>query len=269
MRRHVECVDCHNPHAAGAARRQLAAGNTLGLVGGTMRAVSGVSRTGRPVDEARFEYEVCFKCHADSGNRPREPEIIRQIIQTNTRLEFQTSNPSFHPVIGPRNNRDVVSLIPPLRVGSIVRCTDCHNSDSQSQGTLLGPAGPHGSIYEPLLIDNYSTDDFTIESERAYALCYRCHDRQSILNDESFPLHSVHIVRGRSSCSACHDPHGISRSQGTSANHSNLINFDRSQVSPASGGLGERIEFEDLGTYRGSCTLSCHGITHIRFEYGR
>jgi hypothetical protein len=76
-------------------------------------------------------------------------------------------------------------------------------------------------------------------------------------------------VRGRTPCSACHDAHGISRNQGNSRNHSNLINFDRSIVQPASGGLGARIEFEDLGTHRGSCTLTCHGVVHVRFEYGR
>ena len=133
----------------------------------------------------------------------------------------------------------------------------------------VGVNGPHGSIYAPLLIDNYSTRDFTTESARAYALCYRCHDRQSILSDQSFPLHSRHILRGRATCSACHDAHGISRTQGNSRNNSNLINFDRSIVQPASGGLGGRVEFEDLGPYRGSCTLTCHGVTHVRFQYGQ
>jgi hypothetical protein len=40
-------------------------------------------------------------------------------------------------------------------------------------------------------------------------------------------------------------------------------------VQPVSGGLGSRIEFEDLGRYRGSCTLSCHSVAHVNFEYGR
>jgi hypothetical protein len=150
----------------------------------------------------------------------------------------------------------------------MMRCTDCHNSDQAGRGPSLVASGPHGSIYAPLLIDNYSTQDFTTESPRAYALCYRCHNRQSILNDESFPLHSRHLTRGRVPCSACHDPHGISRAQGNSRNSSFLINFDRSIVRPASGALGARIEFEDLGPRRGSCTLLCHGVVHVRFEYG-
>ncbi|MHC4441715.1 MAG: cytochrome c3 family protein [Planctomycetota bacterium] len=267
MPRHVECEDCHNPHAATASLRTRVRGTSIGLQDGTTRFVSGIDRAGRNIERSIFEYQICFKCHADGVNRNRRPEISRQITQTNTRREFQPTNPSFHPVIAARRNNNVVSLLPPLRVGSQIRCTDCHNSDQAGQNVTAQPAGPHGSIYTPLLIDNYSTNDFTSESARAYALCYRCHERQSILNDESFSRHSEHIVRGRTPCSACHDAHGISRTQGNSRNNSNLINFDRSIVQPASAGLSGRILFEDLGTHRGRCTLTCHGVVHIGFEY--
>ena len=229
----------------------------------------GSARSATLVNPAAFEYEVCFKCHGDNASRAGRTTVLRRVSQTNTRLEFQTTNPSFHPVVGPRRNSDVVSLLPPWRVGSVMKCTDCHNSDTAGSRSALAPAGPHGSIYEPILIDNYETRDFTNESARAYALCYRCHDRDSILGDESFPLHQVHVVRGRSPCSACHDAHGISRLQGTRANSSNLINFDRSIVRPAGGSLGGRVEFEDLGQYQGNCTLTCHGVTHVRFSYGQ
>ncbi len=267
MRKHVECADCHNPHATGGAASSLVGRPSLGLVDESTEYVSGLDRSGIRVDRARFEYEICFKCHAESISRPRIMEVTRQLLQSNTRLEFQTGNPSFHPVVGSRNNNEVVSLLAPWRVGSIMRCTDCHNSDDAGSGS--GASGPHGSIYEPLLIDNYVTRDPSTESPRAYALCYRCHDRQSILGDQSFPLHSEHVVRGRASCSACHDSHGISRTQGNSTNHSNLINFDRSAVQPAGSNLGSRIEFEDTGPRRGNCTLTCHGVVHVRFGYGQ
>lgn len=267
MRRHVVCTDCHNPHAAAPDFVSLTRATSPQTINNTMRYSSGVNIHGRAVEFARYDYEVCFKCHADGATRPRRLYVSRQVYQTNTRLEFQPSNPSFHPVAGPRNNPDVVSLRSPLRVGSVIKCTDCHNSDSSS-GTGGEPTGPHGSIHVPLLRDNYSTSDFTTESAIAYALCYRCHERSSILGDEGFPLHSEHVVNSRASCAACHDSHGISRTQGNSRNHSNLINFDISVVRAASGGLGTRIEYEDLGPNRGSCTLTCHGVTHVRFEYG-
>lgn len=267
MRWHVECSDCHNPHAVAGGDTSLIGRPSLGVIDQSMQFVSGVDRSGVPIPRSRFEYEVCFKCHADSLSRPRVSEVPRVITQTNTRLEFQPSNPSFHPVIGPRNNSEVVSLISPWRVGSLMRCTDCHNSDDAGVIGGAGVNGPHGSIYEPILIANYTTRDFTTESPQAYALCYRCHDRQSILNDESFPLHNRHVVRGRSPCSACHDSHGISRAQGNSRNNSNLINFDRSIVQPTGGGLGARIEFVDLGPRSGNCTLTCHGVAHVRLGY--
>lgn len=268
MPRHVECVDCHNPHAV---QPGIPAGTdaAAGLVDPTTRFVSGVDRVGTAVPNARFEYEICFKCHADNIERTRIQLITRQITQTNVRQEVQPGNPSFHPVIGPRQNSEVVSLLPRLRIGSVLRCTDCHNSDGASTSPFGPPSGPHGSIYEPLLVDHYATADFTPESPRAYALCYRCHDRQSILGDESFPLHNVHVVRGRTPCSACHDAHGISRTEGSATNHSNLINFDLSIVQPVSHGGTGRINFTDSGMYRGSCTLTCHNVVHVGFEYGR
>lgn len=61
--------------------------------------------------------------------------------------------------------------------------------------------------------------------------------------------------------------HGIYRGQGNATNHSNLINFDLSVVSPADTPSGRRLEFEDTGRLTGTCTLTCHGLTHINFPY--
>lgn len=267
MRRHVECVDCHNPHAVqhntfGAVR------GTLGqTVKGPLLHATGVAASGRQLDDARFGYEVCFKCHADGLTRPRALASQRQIMQTNVRLEFAASNPSFHPVMAPRRNSDVVSLRAPYRVGALVTCTDCHNSDNSRFAGGTGPNGPHGSIYEPLLVDNYRTEDFTTESADAYSLCYRCHDRDSILGDESFSRHRRHIVDIRTPCSACHDAHGIYRGQGNATNHSHLLNFDLSIVFPADTAAGPTLQYVDTGRFSGTCTMTCHGFPHVNFPY--
>ena len=266
MRRHVECVDCHNPHAAEPNHIGSVRGTLGGNIRGPNRHVKGLTISGRETDNATFLYEVCFKCHGDSVNRPRLRES-RQITQTNTRLEFQASNPSFHPVAAPRRNPDVVSLLAPLRTGSTITCTDCHNSDNSRFAGGSGPNGPHGSIFEPLLVRNYDREDFTPESAHAYALCYGCHSRQSILGDDSFPLHRHHVVDLRTPCSVCHDAHGIYRGQGNSVNHSSLINFDLSVVMPADSPAGRRVTYIDTGRLAGNCTLTCHGMTHINFPY--
>ena len=48
-----------------------------------------------------------------------------------------------------RRNTDVVSLLPPFRQGTVVTCTDCHSSDDAPIAGGSGPAGPHGSRFEP------------------------------------------------------------------------------------------------------------------------
>jgi len=249
---HVECVDCHNPHGA---RRGL---SRAPMIPGAMQGVSGVALSGGPTADAQFEYEVCFKCHADNPERPQS-RLTRQITQTNTRLEFDPSGPSFHPVTAMGVNRNVPSLIPPMTVATQIYCTDCHGSDGTSTSR-----GPHGSLYPNLLVGRYETADFTPENSSAYELCYRCHSRNSILGNQSFAGHREH-VENAVPCSACHDPHGISASQGSVLNNSHLINFDVAIVQPDSR-TGRRT-FEDLGVFHGRCFLSCHGRSHSPKEY--
>ncbi|MFQ5500422.1 MAG: cytochrome C, partial [Candidatus Zixiibacteriota bacterium] len=128
------------------------------------------------------------------------------------------------------------------------------------------PAGPHGSSFSPLLKLNYSTTDFTQESSQAYALCYSCHDRNSILGDQSFRKHKKHIESKDTPCSVCHDPHGISSATGATYNNTHLINFDLSVVFPDPN--TGKLEFVDtLGVGRGECYLQCHGKKHSPKRY--
>jgi predicted CXXCH cytochrome family protein len=250
--RHVECVDCHNPHAV-----QDTPANAP-VVPGPMRGVSGITASGSSTENVQYEYEVCFKCHADNPNRPQST-ITRKITQRNTRLEFDPSAYSFHPVVSPGVNQNVPSLKPPMTTATMIYCTDCHNSDNAS-----GAKGPHGSNYPNLLAYRYDTSDYTQESSYSYQLCYKCHSRNSILNNESFTKHAEHLQE-QIPCSVCHDAHGISSVQGTQLNNSHLINFDTTIVRPDP--TTGRLEFEDTGTYHGRCYLRCHNQTHSPQEY--
>jgi ribosomal protein L40E len=247
-KKHVECFDCHDAHISS---KTPASGPPQ--VSGALEGVEGMSLSGEYVPLVSNEYEVCFKCHADN-NMIADINIDRDLQQLNTRLEFSPSNPSFHPVVSQGRNPDVPSLLPPYTTSSLIYCTDCHNNDDKS-----GAQGPHGSVYEYLLESNYSTLDLTEEDSSNYGLCYKCHDRNSIINDESFSEHNSHIVDEKTPCSACHDPHGISVTQGNETNNSNLINFDLTIVSPDSQGS---LYFEDDGLFTGSCALICHGSEH-------
>ncbi len=251
--RHVECVDCHNPHAM---TRILAQAPN---VPGALKGVSGVTADGSIIEQVAYEYEVCFKCHANNPNRIDSP-IPRQITQTNTLMEFDRSNPSYHPITVAGVNQNVPSLTFGMDESTIIYCTHCHNSDSDSQ-----VKGPHGSQNPFLLAYRYETADDTQEDINTYELCYHCHDRESILSDESFEEHKKHIEDEKTPCSACHDPHGVSFSQGNTTNNSNLINFDTSIVFPdPDTGL---LRFEDQGLFRGRCFLECHGAKHSPHEY--
>jgi len=216
----LSCEDCHDVHRVSG---QDPFGN-----------VAGFSNVQVRLRKAQFEYEVCYKCHSDSANLPLE--------QQNLRLLFDRKNPSYHPVEGPGRNGDVPSLVSGLSAASTIRCTDCHGNDDKG-----GPRGPHGSEYDAMLRFNYERSDIP-ESPHAFELCYRCHDRQSILGDKSFRAHSRHVLYAGASCAACHEPHG-------SPLNPDLIEFDLDIVQ------GDRL-YMDASGGRPKCFLTCHGIEH-------
>jgi predicted CXXCH cytochrome family protein len=248
--RHVECADCHNPHAANDQKTEAP------LASGSLAGVKGVSASGSLVKTVTYQYELCFRCHADSSTRG-PARVERQFAQTNTRLEFAPSSGSYHPVELPGKNPNVPSLVLPWTTRSLVYCTDCHNNNSGPGTGGTGPQGPHGSTYAPLLERRLEITDNQTESAVTYALCYKCHSRASILSDQSFKYHNKHVVGAKAACTTCHDSHGV-------LNNSHLINFNTTYVTRSSGG---RLEFVDNGTYRGSCALSCHGKDHNPLSY--
>lgn len=244
--RHADCADCHDPHLVSPANR------FAGIKG---------KRIGNIMADITNEYELCYRCHAESANLPGR--------FSNKRAELSMNNPSFHPVEGEGKNSVVISLLKPYKEKkvnpadiSIIQCGDCHGSDSPSS-----PKGPHGSNYPYILADNYSTRDNEPESVYAYALCYRCHNRASILGNESFKFHSLHIqgkgngavAVGGTSCHTCHNSHG-------STEYKYLIKFDPEVVSPNSKGMLKFVE-KGVSSFRGECYLSCHGVDHSPKSY--
>ena len=256
MAEHVECADCHNAHRAASG-----GGAQAPFLKPAMAGATGLSTSAGQLTEATYEYEVCYKCHAWS-NFAGSPAVHRIIHSVNLADKFSPANASYHPVEAQGKNTSVPSLLQSWDETSLIYCTDCHSSD----GTGGAVAGPHGSNYRPLLVRNYDTDDNTNESPSAYALCYGCHSRTSILGDRSFDEHKKHIEGEDTPCSVCHDPHGISATQGSPAGSTHLINFDRDVVGP-SDATGAGPFFEDRGFRRGSCTLRCHGEDHDDEDY--
>ncbi|MCX5682220.1 MAG: hypothetical protein NT049_00840 [Planctomycetota bacterium] len=246
MQVHVECADCHNPHEA-------LAGTSPGAprIKPAMKGASGQKAFGQGFIEATTEYEVYYKCH--SARNPAKGVVDRVIPDNDISWAFNPANLGFHPVQVIGKNTQVPSLAQNLFVTTIIYCTDCHGTDTPSRAK-----GPHGSVFRPLLVRNYTTTDNTPESAQAYDLCYGCHLRSSILANQSFSKHRVHIVDIKAPCSICHDAHGVQQQP-------HLINFDRFVVKPRTSGAGPT--YTSTGTNRGSCTLLCHGKDHNNKTY--
>ncbi|MEN8008348.1 MAG: cytochrome c3 family protein [Candidatus Krumholzibacteriota bacterium] len=236
---HAECVDCHNPH------QRLEAGKKVDF------AVSGYSISGQYLERSLYEYEICLKCHSDRmGIKNTERSLDRV---------FALSVRSQHPVTVQPSGKTIPSLMGKAMDRQRMKCSDCHRS-----GDPEGPKGPHGSDNEFMLSGNYNRDVFVQESAYAFEFCYSCHDRLSILGNESFPYHREHIEgdpfsgRQGTSCFTCHASHG-------SPDNTNLIQFNLQAVTGEK--MSRRVEYLETGSGSGTCVLECHGYNHAPGGY--
>ncbi|MFZ3138826.1 MAG: cytochrome c3 family protein [Thermodesulfovibrionales bacterium] len=230
MPRHVVCGDCHHHHFVTHENK--------------FSGLKGTDRSGLNAI-VQSEFELCFNCHSYSANLPAN--------QTNKADLFNITNPSYHPVIAQGKNLDVPSLVPPFSASSTIKCSDCHGNDDPA-----GPKGLHGSSYNHILSKHFSDIDGP-EDLFQYELCYNCHRRSSILHNESFPYHDLHISTEGVSCRTCHNPHGSTR-------FPHLIDFYSSAfiIRPSKSG---RIDFIKLGIGAGKCYLNCHDKDHDPATY--
>jgi hypothetical protein len=162
------------------------------------------------------EFELCFKCHADYGSwTPLSG--VRSVDG-----EFETGNPSFHPVRGvaPSTNARGQTMAEGMTTASRVNCSDCHgNASGRGLAETGQPNGPHRSSSSPLLLRPLVGS----ASENAGTLCYNCHlysvygegsadleTAQSsgfVDTSSGYKLHAAHSTRGFT-CLACHESHG-------------------------------------------------------------
>jgi len=273
MPRHVTCADCHNPHQATAAT-----GSDAGLPG-PLRGVVGMNSSGTTVPQASHEYEVCFKCHGESST----PGATRVDRSRNIRDKFSAGNQSFHPIASAARNVSARGLARGDTATSTIGCIDCHNN---SDGNVRGP---HASRFAPILESNYVTTDPAVESPTTYAICYKCHDRNSLVGTPTaaatasgaasartkitppmtsksgasgFP-HWLHVVKDQTSCAACHDAHG-------SRSNAHLINFMTRDVAGrpvVSANATGRLDYVVTAPGQGTCYLKCHGRDHNPLSY--
>ncbi len=168
--KHVECADCHDPHAA-KGTSHTAGTNTIAGTSPLTNA-AGVATPAWPAAwtapaqsaygtapvTATQEWQICFQCHSGANSNVTTWGGTGAAAWTDLGLEFNPNNRSAHPVAVSLNNQTGSSApkaltaaqmtAPWTNVGTqTMYCTDCHATDSTG-----GSKGPHGSSVKWMLV---------------------------------------------------------------------------------------------------------------------
>ncbi|MFH1020881.1 MAG: hypothetical protein V1782_09790 [Pseudomonadota bacterium] len=182
---HVECTDCHNPHAAGKTKHtpggetvatEISTSSPLYKATGVVPTFSTANWTApttySAIQTATKEYQVCFKCHSGAVGNPATwsgTSGTGSLEWTDVGLEFSPYNMSGHPIVTGMNN--YTNALQVNRGGSLYKglynTTDglqwdqmlnpwsatgtqtMYCSDCHSSNSTV--AGPHGSAYKWML----------------------------------------------------------------------------------------------------------------------
>ncbi len=291
--RHVECVDCHDPHAA-----KSYAATTAPTIYNELIGASGVTPTyagaGAPTGftfnkNTTYEYEVCFKCHSSFTTLPTylpagwtgtadQADALRKITTggTNTQIadsrdmaqEYNPANQSYHPVMAAGKNLNINAAT--FQTGwtftSMMYCTSCH--DNTQKATAGYGRGPHGSQNLHILDagTGAATTGFKTTHNGANTattdFCTKCHKAASYISGNTssrFGYHLYHVAnKTQEGCYLCHDSHG--------SEQFHLFNFSRNQaptICITSVGTNTQAAFiHAAGTTANTCTVTCHGTSH-------
>jgi len=204
--KHVECADCHNPHAtmAGAhTPRSTTLANVLKGVDGVNTPVWPAAWTIPTLDDARVtataEWQICAKCHSSyntslTGWSSNWTDLTK---------EFNPSNPSYHAVIGASKASGMGAYVNGWSYTSSITCSDCHFNNGAAASDAKGPhrSGASGIVGRS---------------------CTDCHNPLAGTSGFGGPddsnLHACHYgwgCAGAMNCNTCHVkiPHGAPRAR--------------------------------------------------------
>ncbi|MHC1706619.1 MAG: cytochrome c3 family protein [Bacteroidales bacterium] len=286
--RHVECVDCHNPH--GVRSGTATAPDLLPTLTGVTGVEPVYAGAGAPagftwMPSVTAEYQVCFKCHSSYTTLPVYlpggwdgsaliPDGLRKLTTggTNGQIadsrdmasEYNPNNQSYHPVVAEGKNPNINASTFKNGWGSTSRmyCSSCHNNPRYA--TSGQGRGPHGSQNLHILDQatpgagvNYKTYHGASAASSS-DVCGKCHNSGSYWTSSSnsrFPYHGKHVDEENAECYLCHDSHG--------SEQWHLINFSRNvpncitAVNPDS-----QNAFAHAVGATNSCAMTCHGTSH-------
>ncbi len=277
----AECNGCHDVHVR-------TKGNSLPR--------GGFDAQGQAIKGARTTVaQICFGCHAG----PESARLTRG-HQDLGALFSEAAVSAHRPGAMPLRRQELPSLRAGLFNGPL-DCTSCHTNPD---GT--GARGPHASPFPSLLKAEFARESDLGRfpgRDRVNELCFKCHDRYSILGNQSFALHAQHVTgftpgsravpEGRKRAGVAAMPGaawmakfqglgGLPQAAGLNAGlgqvtpcatchdpHGSrelpaLIRFDPQVVGRSSLG-GPSFLRQGLG--HGTCTLTCHGYDHVQSRY--
>ncbi len=203
--KHVECADCHDPHAAAAgthaaqtnnAPNALKGASGLTWVVGTSMNWNAAGSTLTTVDGVTKEYQICLKCHS----RANTSLTAWNAGWTDVALEFSTANESYHPVFGAvRRAVTATYMKAPWNTNLTtltMYCSDCHMDSAATPAAQ----GPHGSALPHVLRGSWTGGE-NLSAPPADFLCSKCHTltntnvAHSKGAHQGFPCSYCHIVR--------------------------------------------------------------------------
>lgn len=186
------CTSCHDPH--GAAQPKLLAESGTALCAGCHEDVAAQAAKAAVPHAALAGEKACAACH--QPHAADFPELLAK--------DERTTCLGCHPGAV---TRAMTVLHAPVADG----CVACH--------------APHGGDGRALLTADFPAQPYVPYTDKAYALCFGCHDRDLLrYPDTSFAtgfrdgernLHFLHVnnaQKGRS-CKLCHQLHGGANEQ--------------------------------------------------------
>lgn len=294
--RHIECVDCHNPHGVIAG---VASAPTLPpALTGAKGVDPSYAGPGAPAgftwqNSVTYEYQVCFKCHSsfttlssylpDGVSNGTTPTYVADGLKkittggTNGQIadsrdmaqEFNPANNSFHPVMAAGKNLNINANT--FQAGysftSRIYCVSCHNN---SESATAGEGrGPHGSKNLHILDRGTggNAQYKTVHNEGATSpqtqLCTKCHQASRYWQDNPGS-------RFMSGGNAAHWTHMVDRASaecyvchdthGSEQFHNININRNEATCVTAVTTNTQAAFVHAAGTAANQCNLTCHGI---------
>ncbi|MBI5118046.1 cytochrome c3 family protein [Candidatus Poribacteria bacterium] len=228
------CLTCHDPHQSKLERL---------LRGDSMQSLCFSCHDAAIINQRQAHGPTaagkCASCH-----NPHESDSRKLLAQPLPDLCFKCHDKPMQTAAGPIKNIKSwmeANFHPhgPLAEGD---CTSCHN--------------PHGSANFRILKASFPAGFYESFTEESYELCFSCHDRRSVLYEETTELtgfrdgprnlHYLHVnkpLKGRK-CTACHNVHASD-------------NPEHVRQKTKFGAWELPIRFEKTQT-GGSCSSGCH-----------